>query len=576
MNLKLSLVIFFSISLTTLMGCGSDEENSLKVSVTNIVFEATGGTSSFKITTDAGSWSIENSGADWIGLSATSGKTKEATISVFVNTVSDSPRTDSLTVTAGNAEPVVIVISQKAAGILYTLTPSITEINFDGDGTPVEFTLTTTAPEWNITTEDSWLTVVPNTGSGDATIKVSATENNGTLRNSVIKISADYASTVDIAVSQEIQIYPNYNTSPIDPDATGMSSNAQELAAKIKLGWNMGNSLEAIGGETAWGNPAATQELINLVKANGFNAVRLPCSWNQYLSNDATAEISVDWLERVKEVITYCVNNDMYVLLNIHWDGGWLENNCTADKQEMVNAKQKAFWEQIATYMRDFDEHLMFASANEPNVDNAAQMNVLSKYHQTFINAVRSTGGKNAYRVLVVQGPSTDVEKTNNLMKLPTDVVENRIMVEVHYYTPYQFTLMDEDATWGKMFYFWGANYHSATLIDRNSTWGEEATVDQMMGLMKTKYTSKRIPVILGEYAAGRRSTLTGEDLALHLQSRAWFLEYVTRKALANGILPFYWDAGGLDNMGSGIFDRKNKTVFDQMALDALKRGATE
>jgi endoglucanase len=114
--------------------------------------------------------------------------------------------------------------------------------------------------------------------------------------------------------------------------------------------------------------------------------------------------------------------NDMYVLLNIHWDGGWLDNNINTLKQDSVNAKQKALWEQIATTMRDFDEHLMFASANEPPVDNAAQMAILATYHQTFVNAVRSTGGKNSYRVLVVQGPSTDIDKTNDLMTaLPQD-----------------------------------------------------------------------------------------------------------------------------------------------------------
>ena len=95
----------------------------------------------------------------------------------------------------------------------------------------------------------------------------------------------------------------------------------------------------------------------------------------------------------------------MYVLLNIHWDGGWLEQNCTTAKKDSVNAKQKAFWEQIATEMRDFDEHLMFASANEPNTNSdPAQMAVLMSYHQTFVNAVRSTGGRNTYRTLVIQG----------------------------------------------------------------------------------------------------------------------------------------------------------------------------
>ena len=95
----------------------------------------------------------------------------------------------------------------------------------------------------------------------------------------------------------------------------------------------------------------------------------------------------------------------MYVILNAHGDNGWLENNVNKEKKDSVNAKQKAIWEQIATTMRDFDEHLIFAGANEPTAKNAEQMAILNSYHQTFINAVRSTGGRNSHRVLVVQGP---------------------------------------------------------------------------------------------------------------------------------------------------------------------------
>jgi aryl-phospho-beta-D-glucosidase BglC (GH1 family) len=335
--------------------------------------------------------------------------------------------------------------------------------------------------------------------------------------------------------------------------------------------------LEASGGETAWGSPMTSQALIDFVKQSGFNAVRLPCSWNQYLENTETAELKQAWLDRVKEVVQYCVNNDMYVLLNIHWDGGWLENNCTPEKKDENNAKQKAFWEQIATHLRDFDEHLIFCGANEPNVENATQMAVLNSYHQTFIDAVRSTGGRNSYRVLVVQGPSTDIEKTSTLMTtLPTDQVANRMMAEIHYYTPYQFCLMNEDASWGKMFYYWGEGFHSATDPERNSNWGEEADVDRLFALMKTKFVDNGIPVVLGEYGAIRRSTLEGDALTLHLASRAQFLKHVTMKAKAYGLLPFYWDAGGLGHNTMQLFDRNNKTVFDQQALTALIEGAAE
>lgn len=369
-------------------------------------------------------------------------------------------------------------------------------------------------------------------------------------------------------------LYPSYNTNPIAADATGMNSTAAQLAAKIKLGWNMGNSLESIGGETAWANPKATKALIDLVKANGFNAIRIPCSFDQYLANSTTAKIKEEWLARVKEVVNYGVANDMYVIVNIHWDGGWLENNCTEAAKSATNAKQKAYWEQIATYLRDFDERLIFASANEPKVANATEMAVLTTYHQTFIDAVRSTGGKNAYRTVVVQGPDTDIEKTNKLMlTLPSDKVANRMMMEVHYYTPYQFTLMDKDADWGKMFYYWGATNRSTTDTERNPTWGEEADLAKLFKSMKTQFVDKGIPVILGEFGAIRRSNLTGSNLTLHLASRAYYLKSVVQQAKANGMVPFYWDEGNIGSNGFGIFNRFNTTVADTQALNGLLDG---
>jgi aryl-phospho-beta-D-glucosidase BglC (GH1 family) len=359
--------------------------------------------------------------------------------------------------------------------------------------------------------------------------------------------------------------YPSYNTSPLPADQTGMTSTAAQLAAKFKLGWNLGNTLEAIGGETAWGNPQATQALIDKVKASGFTAVRLPCSWDQY-ANQTTGKIQDAWLDRVRQVVQYCVNDGLYVVLNIHWDGGWLENNITTRAQSTVNAKQKAYWEQIATKLRDFDEHLIFASANEPNSSDATSMSVLLSYHQTFVNAVRSTGGRNTYRTLVVQGPSTNIDYTSNLMNtLPSDPTANRMMVEVHYYEPFQFTALSSDASWGNMFYYWGQNYHSTIEPSRNATWGEEDFVLAEFPKMKAKFVDKGIPVIVGEYGAYRRTTPL--DMEKHQASVDHWITFVTQQQIANGLKPFWWDTGGL-------ISRSNYTILDQRSLDALTLGA--
>lgn len=364
-------------------------------------------------------------------------------------------------------------------------------------------------------------------------------------------------------------IYPSYNLNPLPADSTGMESTATQIASKIKIGFNIGNTLEAMGGksETYWGNPKITKEFVAFVKQSGFSAVRLPVSWDQY-ANQTTAEIAPNWLNRVKEVVQYCVDNNLYVIVNIHWDGGWLENNVVPAKQEQNNAKQKAFWEQIATQLRDFDERVIFASANEPNVETAAQMAVLHSYHQTFIDTVRATGGKNAQRVLIVQGPSTDIEKTNTLMtSMPTDSVANRLMAEIHFYSPWNYTGMTKDESWGNQFFYWGKGFHSTTDTAHNPTWGEEDYVDQQFKSMKTQFVDKGIPVIMGEFGTGVRKNLTGADLQLHLDGRAHYLNYVTKQAIANGMVPFLWDIGEL-------LDRTNNKVLDQQAFDALMNGA--
>ena len=204
----------------------------------------------------------------------------------------------------------------------------------------------------------------------------------------------------------------------LSTNAIAQLPTAQTIASNMKLAWNLGNTLEAQCGETAWGAAVTTQRLIDSVKAAGFNTIRLPCAWDCHTSNGV---IDPTWLARVKQVVDYCINDNLYVIVNIHWDGGWLENNVTTSAQSSVNAKQNNYWTQIANYFKGYNEHLLFASANEPNASDATGMSVLLSYHQTFVNAVRATGGNNSSRTLIVQGPNTNIGLTNTLMNaLPT------------------------------------------------------------------------------------------------------------------------------------------------------------
>ena len=220
-------------------------------------------------------------------------------------------------------------------------------------------------------------------------------------------------------------------------------------------GWNLGNTLEPPCGEGCWSNPAATQAMINAVAAAGFNTIRIPVAWNSHANQTAPYTINASWLNRVKQVVDWSLAADLTVVINTHWDGGWFESNIGTTVNPTINAKMNSYWTQIANTFAGYDERLLFAAANEPNIrddelNNVAQMSTLMSYYQTFVNAVRGTGGSNTSRWLVVQGPNTNIDLTDSLMNtLPSDPTEDRLAVEVHYYDPWQFTLMLNDEWWG-------------------------------------------------------------------------------------------------------------------------------
>ena len=456
------------------------------------------------------------------------------------------------------------------------LTVSVPTITFTGDGGTQDLSISANA-DWSISNPAySWLQINTTTGkSGSTVIQLTTLSENGTgaSRSGVLFINCSNGQARRVVVTQAPNLYPGYNTSPIAPDMTGMSSNAVQLAAKMRtgMGINFGNTMESPN-EADWVNSKVTESYIKFVKSLGFKAIRLPCNWVwSHLSDRSKAKIDPAWLARVKEVVGWCVANDMYVMLNAHGDSGWLENNVNALKKDSVNAMQKAIWEQIATTMRDFDEHLIFAGANEPTAENAGQMAILNGYHETFIKAVRSTGGRNSNRVLVVQGPRTDSYLTSDLMTtMPHDPTPNRMMLEVHSYSPSVFTLViDGDVSWGKMVYYWGAGNHSTIEPERNATFGEEDALIAEYAKMK-KFVDQGIPVILGEYAVWRRTPGLNKPTPLdqdkHNKSVDYWTTFSTKTMRANGLMPFLWEIGFM-------LDRKNNVIKDQRMYDALKEG---
>jgi endoglucanase len=334
----------------------------------------------------------------------------------------------------------------------------------------------------------------------------------------------------------------------IKPDKSGMKVFAPgDLVKDMGIGWNIGNSLEAIGGETKWGNPIITKRLIDSVKSAGFKSVRIPVAWSKF-SDPENYIIQENWMKRVEEVVNYVLNNDMYAVLNIHWDEGWMQP--TYEKQEYVNDRLSKMWKQIATHFRDYDYHLLFAGTNEVmkegdwGTPTEEYYTVQNSFNQTFVNTVRQTGGKNAYRILVIQGFNTNIDHAVNFATIPEDIVKERLMMEVHYYDPYNFALNEKSkiSQWGKI----------AKDTSKTDKWGDESYADNQFLKMKTSFTDKNIPVIIGEYGAISRKDI--EDFEIY---REYYISYITGSIINHGHVPFYWDNGYTGNHAFGLFKRE-------------------
>lgn len=354
-----------------------------------------------------------------------------------------------------------------------------------------------------------------------------------------------------------------------------------QITEAMGLGWNLGNQLEASSGglpsETCWGNPEVTKELIDTVKAQGFKTVRIPVSYLDMIGDGPDYKIDTDWLDRVQEVVDYVVNNDMFAIVNMHGDGyytvdhSWLLCAEDDDKQTEIKDKYGKVWTQIADRFKDYDQHLIFESMNEEfnndygKPDEKAYDNI-NAYNQIFVDSVRATGSNNEKRWLLLPGWNTNIDYTagdDYNFKIPTDkgckADGKRIMISVHYYDPFNFTI-DENKTaktqWGKY------------AVKNYDNWGQEDYVDSQMALLNEKFVSQGYPVVIGEFGAQDKT----EKFADYNEFRRYWAEYLIKAAKKNGVVCVYWDNGYNGNKGFGIINRFDYTITQPDLIAGMMR----
>lgn len=367
-------------------------------------------------------------------------------------------------------------------------------------------------------------------------------------------------------------------TTAVDPDATGMEMTAQEWTKGVVMGWNLGNSLECPTSETSWGNPKTTKEMIHVVREAGFNGIRIPIRWADHLADAATMTIDEAWLKRVQEIVDWCLEEDMFVVINDHHEE-WYDRHPTYDKQEENNQKLAALWTNVATYFRDYGCKLAFAGTNETTINwaNPTKENqeVQNSYNQTFVDAVRATGGKNYYRVLVVQTYACSPYHGLSGFVIPEDPAEKRLCVEYHYYDPYGYGLLSDNAS--QNYYYWGEAYKAkAEAQGMKVPSDNEKTQENLFERIRKKWWDEGLGVVMGEF--GVTNHFKAEDKETQQENMSYYLKTTLGHARERGFAAFLWDNNGFGNGNEkfGLFRRSGTTatVGNEYFLKGLCEGA--
>ena len=353
-----------------------------------------------------------------------------------------------------------------------------------------------------------------------------------------------------------------------------------EMVSLMGNGINLGNTMEAYGHaslgttadisayETGWGQPVTTQAMIDSMKAAGFDSIRIPVAWTNMMnfeSGDYT--INPIYLDRVEEIINYALNDDMYVVINDHWDGGWwgMFGSATQETRDQAMTMYTSMWTQIAERYKDYSDHLIFESANEElgdrlnDTDIAADSGSLTeddcyamnlKINQAFVDTVRGTGSNNKERFLLIAGYNTDIVKTcDDRFIMPTDTAENKLMLSVHFYTPWGYCGNESLSSWGSV----------KNLNEQNS-----------LLAMMTKFTDQGYGVVFGEYAVA-----LNDDGSVKKNTYD-FIENFLNNCDLYGYCPMLWDCSSLFVRTELAFKNKDiAKLFEDRSLTA-QAGITE
>ncbi|MCR5584473.1 MAG: glycoside hydrolase family 5 protein [Lachnospiraceae bacterium] len=373
---------------------------------------------------------------------------------------------------------------------------------------------------------------------------------------------------------------PTATPTPTPIKTSSVTPEWREMLKEMGTGWNLGNTMDAynctwlsneMDYETAWvGTPKVSQKMIDTVAAAGFKTIRVPVSWHDHVTKTTKSDgstyykISEKWMKRVHEIVDYCINDDLFVILNIHHDdaGAYYVYPDAAHEKASLDYVTSV-WEQIAKEFGDYDYHLIFETLNEPRLVGANEWNptsyeaqqaqvYINRYNQAAVDTIRTTEGLyNDERYIGCPGYAASMDSLDKFV-LPEDPsgIEGRIMVSVHAYTPYNFAI--------------------ANIKDFNSS--VKGDVDGVFTNLSNKLTKKNIPVYIGEW--GVYAEKSNYDARLkyvdHYISSAASLKDASGKTIE--IPTVVWDNAsyGNEKENYGLLNRKTNKWYEDAYIRAI------
>ena len=360
------------------------------------------------------------------------------------------------------------------------------------------------------------------------------------------------------------------------------SLTALEVAELMGNGINLGNTMEAYGRgslgtsadptryETCWGQPVTTQEMLDGMKAAGFDTLRLPVAWTNMMDFE-TGDYTINsaYLDRVEEIVGYARNAGMYVIINDHWDGGWWGMFGSASEETRAQAMElyKSMWTQIGERFKDYSDYVIFESGNEElgfrlndtdiakdsgTLSDADCYTVTNQINQAFVDTIRGIGGNNANRFLLIAGFGTDIKNTcDNKYKMPTDTVADKLLVSVHYYDPSGYCINTSIGTWG--------------------TKQEYETMNETLAMME-KFTGQGYGVVIGEY--GVLIEQTNNELKENTKE---YVQNFLNNCDLYGYCPVLWDCNNLySRNNAAIIDMEMARLYTKHSLEIQSEKSRE